>query len=309
MPCAPGAACRARTRRCCSEGIEALGLITNKRKKVVPQNHIWQLPARYVGPYAEADAVNTLAAVRETSIRSSIAKARAPPIGSKCDLLPMVLEMRLRGIRIDLDAAERARDLLLRKRDAVFAELSEKLGMPSRHGRDRPQQMAGRDLRPPRHQISAHREGQSVVHRPARPGGCASIAHWLPQLIAKADKYNNAAAKFLQNYILDHVVNGRIHAEIHPHRSEDSGTKSFRFSYSDPPLQQMPSRDEELAPLIRGVFLPEEGEVWAKPDASQQEFRLVVHYADAAQAAQGAQKPSRAIATIRIPTFTRLPRR
>ena len=80
--------------------------------------------------------------------------------------------------------------------------------------------------------------------------------------------------------ILDYAVNGRIHAEINPHRSEDNGTKSFRFSYTDPPLQQMPSRDEELAPLIRGVFLPEEGEVWAKPDASQQEFRFVVHYAN-----------------------------
>ena len=57
------------------------------------------------------------------------------------------------------------------------------------------------------------------------------------------------------------------------------GTCSLRFSYSDPPLQQMPSRDKELAPLVRGVFLPEEGEVWAKPDISQQEFRFVVHYA------------------------------
>ena len=89
--------------------------------------------------------------------------------------------------------------------------------------------------------------------------------HWLPQLIAKADKYNNAATKFLQNYILDHAVNGRIHAEIHPHRSEDSGAKSFRFSYSDPPLQQMTSRDKELAPLIRGVFLPEEGRSGPSP--------------------------------------------
>ena len=74
-------------------------------------------------------------------------------------------------------------------------------------------------------------------------------------------------------------MNGRIHAEIHPHRSDDGGTRSLRFSYSNPPLQQMPSRDEELAPLIRGVFLPEEGEVWAKPDVSQQEFRFIVHYA------------------------------
>jgi DNA polymerase family A/CHC2 zinc finger len=41
----------------------------------------------------------------------------------------------------------------------------------------------------------------------------------------------------------------------------------------------MTARDEELAPLIRGVFLPEEGEIWAEPDVSQQEFRLIVHYA------------------------------
>jgi DNA polymerase I-like protein with 3'-5' exonuclease and polymerase domains len=107
----------------------------------------------------------------------------------------------------------------------------------------------------------------------------AGHVHWLPPLIATANKYNKAATDFLQK-LVDYTVDGRVHAEINPHRSEDNGTKSFRFSYSDPPLQQMPSRDEELAPLIRGVFLPEEGEVWAKPDASQQEFRFVVHYAN-----------------------------
>ena len=38
--------------------------------------------------------------------------------------------------------------------------------------------------------------------------------HWLPQLIVKADKYDNAGHKFLETYILEHTVNGRIHAEI-----------------------------------------------------------------------------------------------
>ena len=36
------------------EGCAALELITNKRKKFKPQNYLWQLPARYVGPYAES---------------------------------------------------------------------------------------------------------------------------------------------------------------------------------------------------------------------------------------------------------------
>ena len=52
----------------------------------------------------------------------------------------------------------------------------------------------------------------------------------------------------------------------------------------------MPSRDEELAPLIRGVFLPEDGELWAKPDCSQQEFRFVVHYAVIRKACRAADE-------------------
>ena len=41
------------------EGCAALNLIADKRKKFRPQNYLWQLPARYVGPYAVGDAVNT----------------------------------------------------------------------------------------------------------------------------------------------------------------------------------------------------------------------------------------------------------
>jgi hypothetical protein len=107
----------------------------------------------------------------------------------------------------------------------------------------------------------------------------AAHPHWLPQLITTANKYDAAGAKFLETHILAHLVGGRVYAEINPHRSDSGGTRSFRISYSNPPLQQMPSRDEELAPLIRRVFLPEDGEIWCKPDISQQEFRFVVHHA------------------------------
>ena len=103
--------------------------------------------------------------------------------------------------------------------------------------------------------------------------------HWLPRLIATASKYEKAGTTFLEAHILGHLIGGRVYAEIHPHLSESNGTKSFRFSYSNPPLQQMPSRDKELEPLIRRVFLPEDGGVWAKADISQQEFRLLVHHA------------------------------
>ena len=194
------------------------------------------------------------------------------------DLLPMVLEMRRRGIRIDQDAAEQARDQLLGKRDAALDRAFVAARHRRQHGRDQQQQMEGEDLRRKRHQLSAHAEGQPIIlgRQIRMDGETRALA---AARIAIASKYDAAGTKFIEGHILNHIVNGRIHAEIHPYRADDGGTRSSRFSYSNPPLQQMPARDKELGPLIRSVFLPEEGEIWAKPDVAQQEFRLVVHYA------------------------------
>lgn len=255
------------------EGAAALGL----KKRDKPAAHIWRMPARYVGPYAAQDAISTLALYESLNpVLDQEGTRNAYRL--EVDLLPMVLEMRRRGVRIDTAMAERARDQLLQKRDAMFAELSDKLGANvgmagigrtkwlaetfDKHGIEYPRTAKGNPS------FTAGTTGWMHKH-----------AHWLPQLVAKADKYNKAAVDFLDRHILGHTVNGRIHAEIHPHRSDEGGTRSLRFSYSNPPLQQMAARDEEIAPLIRGVFLPEEGEVWARPDISQQEFRFIVHYA------------------------------
>ena len=80
--------------------------------------------------------------------------------------------------------------------------------------------------------------------------------------------------------IMEHSVNGRIHAEAHPLRSDRGGTVSGRFSYSNPNLQQVPARDPEIGGLIRSLFIPEDGCDWGIFDYSQQEPRLTVHYAN-----------------------------
>jgi DNA polymerase I-like protein with 3'-5' exonuclease and polymerase domains len=48
---------------------------------------------------------------------------------------------------------------------------------------------------------------------------------------------------------------------------------------SNPNLQQIPARDPVIGPMIRSLFLPEEGDQWAAIDFSQQEPRILVHYA------------------------------
>jgi DNA polymerase-1 len=88
------------------EGIAALGLVTNKRKKIKPQQFIHALPARYVGPYAEQDAASTLLLFESLDPILDHEGTR-DAYRLDCDILPMVLEMQLRGIRIDSATAER----------------------------------------------------------------------------------------------------------------------------------------------------------------------------------------------------------
>ena len=83
------------------------------------------------------------------------------------------------------------------------------------------------------------------------------------------------------------AVDGRIHSHINQIRSDDGGTVSGRISMSNPNLQQIPARDPELGPMIRSLFLPEENEQWASIDFSQQEPRILVHYAHAYGKSQG----------------------
>jgi DNA polymerase I-like protein with 3'-5' exonuclease and polymerase domains len=255
------------------QAVETAGFAPKRKKEINLQSYIWQLPARYVGPYAEADAIGTLALFEKLNPILDCEGTRAA-YRLDVDLLPMVLEMRARGIRIDQSAAEQARDLLLGKRDTALAELSSQLGAAiSMDEINSPKWKAGAfDA----HGISYPRTAKGNPSFSAgKRGWMTAHPHWLPQLISTAGKYDAAGVKFLEGHILSHIVNGRIYAEIHPFRAEDGGARSSRFSYSDPPLQQIPARDKELGPLIRNVVLPEVGEFWAKPDVAQQEFRIL----------------------------------
>ena len=96
--------------------------------------------------------------------------------------------------------------------------------------------------------------------------------------IARAREINKAHTTFIDT-ILKHNHKGRIHAEINQLRSDNGGTVTGRFSYSNPNLQQIPARNKDLGPLIRSLFIPESGCEWGCFDYNQQEPRLVVHYA------------------------------
>jgi DNA polymerase I-like protein with 3'-5' exonuclease and polymerase domains len=257
----------------------ALSLVRGRSKAGAVKGALWKMPAHCVGPYAEADATATLA-LFENLYPTLAQENTLAAYRLEVDLLPMVLEMRRRGIRVDQSAAERLRDQLEAKRGDALLALSEQLGA-----------LVGmEEIKKPKWLKQTH-EAQGVQYEltekgnPSFKGGkrgwMTNHEHFLPRLISEANKYHEAASKFVGNYILGHLIDGRIHAGVNPHRGDDGeGAVTTRFSYKDPPLQQVPKRDKELGPEIRSCFLPEEGELWATLDASQQEYRLLVHFAE-----------------------------
>ena len=95
----------------------------------------------------------------------------------------------------------------------------------------------------------------------------------------EAREFNKTHGTFLEPYLRHSAVDGRVHPHINQMRSEDGGTVTGRLSMNNPNLQQVPARHEIIGPMVRSLFLPEEGQLWATNDFSSQEPRLLVHYA------------------------------
>lgn len=257
---------------------------------------IWRLPARYAGPYAEQDAIATLALWRQVEGQLR-AQDLWEPYRLEIDLIPMVVAMRRRGIRVDTDGALRTAREFREVRDEGLAEIGRTLGL--RRPASMEEVRSSRTL-----ENWCRNEGISF---PRTSGGTKGRSqgsfsadwmekheHPLPRAIIKARQFEDAASKFVDNFILGYSQKGRVHAEIHQFLSDDGGTRSHRFSYSDPALQQMPSPDKDprdaeknliehlaIGKKIRCCFLPEPGEFWVANDYSQQEPRITVHFAAA----------------------------
>ena len=125
------------------EAVKAAGFKISKKNPL--QSYIWQMPARYVGRYAEADPIATLRLFESLDPILDREGTRAA-YRLDVDLLPMVHEMRRRGIRVDQSAAEQARDYCLQKRDRSAHRAVGAARQPREHGRNRVAKMEGANL-------------------------------------------------------------------------------------------------------------------------------------------------------------------
>jgi len=235
------------------------------------KSEMYKLPAMYVGSYAEKDAELTLELFRVLS--REIQKQNLQNIFDlETSLFPCLVDMRFKGVRVDVEKAHALKQKLVSQEEELLLQVKKETGVET-------QIWAARSIAQVFDKLSLPYSRTAKSNAPSfTKNFLQEHQHPLVQKIAKAREINKAHTTFIDT-ILKHEHKGRIHADINPIKSDTGGTVTGRFSYSNPNLQQIPARNKDLGPMIRGLFIPEENCKWGCFDYSQQEPRLVVHYA------------------------------
>jgi len=238
---------------------------------VDPKAEMYKLPAMYVGKYAEKDAELTLELFKVLS--RSISKQNLQNIFDlETQLFPCLVDMRFKGVKVDIESAHKLKKQLSDQEKKLLSEVKAETGIECQIWAARSVAKVFDVLKLP-YERTAKTQAPSFTKNELQ-----THAHPLVNKIAKARELNKAHTTFIDT-IIKYEHNGRIHADINQIRGARGGTVTGRFSYQHPNLQQIPARNKDLGPKIRNLFLPEEGCKWGCFDYSQQEPRLVVHYA------------------------------
>ncbi len=232
---------------------------------------MYKLPAIYVGAYAQKDAEITLELWKE--LKKEIDHQDINSIFDlETELFPCLVDMRFLGVRVDVEAAHQLKQRLIAQEKECLQKVKTETQVDV-------QIWAARSIAQVFQKLSLPYDSTEKTNSPSfTKNFLQNHPHPLVKQIARAREINKAHTTFIDT-IIKHSHKGRIHAEINQLRSDNGGTVTGRFSYSNPNLQQIPARNKELGPAIRSLFIPEEGHTWGVFDYSQQEPRLVVHYA------------------------------
>ena len=242
-----------------------------KERGLDAKAEMWKLPAHEVGAYAEQDAELTLELWQK--LKKIIIEDDLQDIFNlETDLFPCLVDMRFLGVRVDVTKANQLKTALAVKEQNLLQQIKIESGVE-------PQIWAAASIAQVFDKLNLPYSRTEKTDSPSfTKNFISNHSHPVVRMIAEARKINKVSTTFIDT-ILKHEHKGRIHADINQIRSDDGGTVTGRFSYSNPNLQQIPARDPDTGPLIRSLFLPEEGMTWGCFDYSQQEPRLVAHYA------------------------------
>ena len=237
---------------------------------VDPKNEMYRLPAQFVGEYAEKDARLTLKLHEKLSWE--ITKDNLQTVyDMECRLINVIFQMTKKGVRIDTHSAEKLIERFKNKEKKLLKRIRDLTNLNV-------EIWAAASIAKAFDALNLPYERTKKTDSPSfTKMFLTDHSHELPRLIMQARELNKLRGTFLHG-LIKHNKEGRIHAHINQIRSDSGGTVTGRFSYNHPNLQQIPSRGQ-FAKDFRIIFIPEAGEYWLKADYSQQEPRLLTHFA------------------------------
>lgn len=250
--------------------------------KIDPKSGMWQLPARFVGLYGEADAVRPLQVYAQQEKEIAEQDINGHNLQNiwdlESDLLPVLVRVRQRGVRIDFQQLDKVVKWSIEQETEALQRVYDSTG----YRIDLGNVWKAGVIAPALERIGITLPRTAKTNAPQIDKVLLSGDHPVLQALGWARKVNKLRTTFAES-IYRHAIGDRIHCTLVQMAGEDEagGTKGARFgrmSCIDPNLQQQPSR-ESFAKMWRSIYVPELGMIWCCADISQQEPRWAAHFA------------------------------
>ena len=255
------------------DAADAHGIPRKQAKK-----RMWELPGRFVGPYAEWDADGPLKLLRrQEKLIDEQDLWQIYNLESR--VIPICCNMRMRGVRIDFDKLAQVEQWAQKEGDRALKEVDRYTGIRLDLSEVNNKKALARPLEAIGVKLELDGNKQPKIDKFLLEG----LEHEVGPLLRRAKQMNKLRTTFAAS-IRKHATNGRVHCTFNQlkHQKEDGdeqGAAYGRLSSSDPNLQQQPSRDN-FANFWRSIYIADEGGEWACEDYSQQEPRWLVHFAE-----------------------------
>jgi DNA polymerase-1 len=238
------------------------------------RQHLWRMSYKDVKDYVLGDVNNPLEIFeKQESIMKDQGLENIYDIESR--LTPLLLQMRKTGVRLDIDKMGPLTKELNIKAQKIESEIYNIAGSKFniKGTKELPYILDKLGIAYPRHEPTKKmlEKGKKIGNPALGSKNLSLIDHPIAKLILDYRHQKQLLSLYLNSYP-EFITNGRLHCLFNALKADDYGTVSGRFSSSKPNLQQ-------VAQLIRTLFIPEYDCDWMKYDWSQIEYRVIAHYA------------------------------
>lgn len=185
------------------------------------RSDIYRSPPSLAGAYAEDDALLPILIAEKQAVELA-AQELEYVYRLECDLIPLLVRMRMEGISVDLPKAYELHDELGKDITRLYQQINHEFG--------------------PLEKSSSGHVGRLLDHLGVDyPRGAgdkpsiekewlASLDHPCAQVLLDLREHEKMRSTFVQSYFIDKNIGGKIYPQFHPLKGEANGTMVGRFA-------------------------------------------------------------------------------